>query len=733
MKKIPLPDSFTGYINNPPWPENSLTPIAFYLIVFPDAVKKRFLRECSGRVKKNHILQIVDTRLLRGISGNVLCRYCGKETKTLFQTFCDDNCVQEFTIRTQPKIVRQKLYERDNGVCALCYFPANTYFKKLKNSKSYEEAMKILDSLEMEISQIWKKKTKAIRDKSNWIADSKEKQEACKLITPGLFWEAAHITDVVDGGGICGLEGYRTLCVPCHEIETRNCDIRRNCKRLNIDESDFPPEYRFDTLKKNALGDKSSQVKLYDPVHLENFQRYLDTLSVFNFNSTQDSAPSQQQTSNNTDRNQDSLLSDVSDSDILLSIESAEYTSSSLNKTNNPSRMSACTPTHDKMPAANLFNSCDERKQNPAVSKNRFQKNLPQVNFNQSQFIGGHQNTTNFSELKNTTQARNLSLNNPQVVPNKEIASKFNNPYSEIECILLLKCVLIYGKSWSIIQKLYFPSRSPDSLSIKFNKLINSKDVDVLISESNKVDLSTVKQKLKEKKDPQNLTRSDIFATPASTSSQAQKFPFNNFSSGFNQPANVYEKKPISFTYPLNRLNSSTSSGTVNTWYTAMEYLPEVKPNSDAGSQLLEHKSILALSSQRTDVKLAPSDSSSVNSSAYSSSRYASAQSKSSSTSQERVPLEKVNFKTNAIRSTHKANTISATSVETATMLLSKPDKRSRNTWSPAETNALIEGYKKFGKNWAKIKSEYSSILADRTNVNIKDRYRTLSNSGIIT
>jgi len=35
------------------------------------------------------------------------------------------------------------------------------------------------------------------------------------------LWHADHILAVHKGGGECGLEGYQTLCVPCHKIKTR--------------------------------------------------------------------------------------------------------------------------------------------------------------------------------------------------------------------------------------------------------------------------------------------------------------------------------------------------------------------------------------------------------------------------------------------------------------------------------------------------------------------------------
>ena len=33
----------------------------------------------------------------------------------------------------------------------------------------------------------------------------------------GGLWDADHIIPVKDGGGLCGLENMRTLCIPCHK------------------------------------------------------------------------------------------------------------------------------------------------------------------------------------------------------------------------------------------------------------------------------------------------------------------------------------------------------------------------------------------------------------------------------------------------------------------------------------------------------------------------------------
>lgn len=34
------------------------------------------------------------------------------------------------------------------------------------------------------------------------------------------IWDADHIQAVVEGGGECGLDNYRTLCCRCHKDET---------------------------------------------------------------------------------------------------------------------------------------------------------------------------------------------------------------------------------------------------------------------------------------------------------------------------------------------------------------------------------------------------------------------------------------------------------------------------------------------------------------------------------
>ena len=45
------------------------------------------------------------------------------------------------------------------------------------------------------------------------------------------LWQADHIVPVAEGGGECGLDGYRTLCIGCHQGATQALRARLRAKR----------------------------------------------------------------------------------------------------------------------------------------------------------------------------------------------------------------------------------------------------------------------------------------------------------------------------------------------------------------------------------------------------------------------------------------------------------------------------------------------------------------------
>lgn len=69
----------------------------------------------------------------------------------------------------------------------------------------------------------------ALKERSRFLRTLVEEmgwpRAACNLRRS--WWDADHIVPVVEGGGICGLENYRTLCLKCHRQATAELLARR--------------------------------------------------------------------------------------------------------------------------------------------------------------------------------------------------------------------------------------------------------------------------------------------------------------------------------------------------------------------------------------------------------------------------------------------------------------------------------------------------------------------------
>jgi 5-methylcytosine-specific restriction protein A len=132
----------------------------------------------------------------RDDSGKVVCRWCGGALGKRRRTFCSTACVDEWSIRTNPSYVRQLVFKRDQGICALCG----------------------TDTMQFSVRK--------------------------RAMGTGHLWQADHIVPVVEGGGECGLDGYQTLCTSCHRRKTTamqqaRADSRREHKALSGAQSQF--------------------------------------------------------------------------------------------------------------------------------------------------------------------------------------------------------------------------------------------------------------------------------------------------------------------------------------------------------------------------------------------------------------------------------------------------------------------------------------------------------------
>ena len=123
--------------------------------------------------------------LVRGPDGRQRCRWCHGPVPKGRISWCGRECVDDACIRTG-RDVESLVRARDRGVCAICG----------------------LDTLALE---------RAIREPLKNVRDRGLVSSHLRLPTGrNRWWEADHIVGVLEGGGCCGLAGYRTLCHWCH-------------------------------------------------------------------------------------------------------------------------------------------------------------------------------------------------------------------------------------------------------------------------------------------------------------------------------------------------------------------------------------------------------------------------------------------------------------------------------------------------------------------------------------
>ncbi len=122
--------------------------------------------------------------------GKFVCRLCGKKPPGKRKYWCSDACAAVVMIRCTPSEAMRWVKVRDKGVCALCGLDT----KKLKN----------LD---------------------------KQTLEKMGFKYGKAFFEADHIIACVQGGGHCNLDNYRSLCRPCHLVETQRLMVEVRASR----------------------------------------------------------------------------------------------------------------------------------------------------------------------------------------------------------------------------------------------------------------------------------------------------------------------------------------------------------------------------------------------------------------------------------------------------------------------------------------------------------------------
>jgi len=125
--------------------------------------------------------------LEKGPNGRCLCRWCDLEVPAGRLSFCSDWCVEEWKLRSDPGHLRERVLERDHGICANCGLDCIAELRRVKKLRGMARRKAMLDW------QMRKRKT---------------------------LWDADHIVPVAEGGGECDLSNMRTLCLKCHRMRT---------------------------------------------------------------------------------------------------------------------------------------------------------------------------------------------------------------------------------------------------------------------------------------------------------------------------------------------------------------------------------------------------------------------------------------------------------------------------------------------------------------------------------
>jgi len=151
----------------------------------------------TNEINPRYMGKLVDAKLLpKDINGNTCCRWCNKPVKPPRRTMCSPECVHELSLRINGRYLRNCVYERDKGVCAICKIDTKITAKQARELTGQD-----LDE--------FLKKYGISKKRKLWVKKH-----------GGGLWDADHIIPVKDGGGMCGLDNIRTLCIMCHKNVT---------------------------------------------------------------------------------------------------------------------------------------------------------------------------------------------------------------------------------------------------------------------------------------------------------------------------------------------------------------------------------------------------------------------------------------------------------------------------------------------------------------------------------
>lgn len=150
------------------------------------------------------------------------CRNCAQPVPSGRRNWCGQRCVDDYLLRNSPAVARRAVFKRDRGVCALCGRDCEALRRRIERwigGRADTNRANCANTI-------------------NTADDWRHRQRCCRLLRRlarigplTALWQMDHTRPVVEGGGGCGLDNLRTLCLPCHKRVTRDLARRRAERR----------------------------------------------------------------------------------------------------------------------------------------------------------------------------------------------------------------------------------------------------------------------------------------------------------------------------------------------------------------------------------------------------------------------------------------------------------------------------------------------------------------------
>jgi len=172
---------------------------------------QRYAGGAKERARERMESGIADERDKATLEGR-LCAWCGGQLprasrlEGVESTYCSRECAEQGRLKRGGMFassrVREQIFALEGGICRMCGINAHAVYTRVTALHPAERLNALINA--------------------NWRLPKTAKAMERLLQNPkeGDFWQADHIKAVAEGGGGCGLENLRTLCVPCHSEET---------------------------------------------------------------------------------------------------------------------------------------------------------------------------------------------------------------------------------------------------------------------------------------------------------------------------------------------------------------------------------------------------------------------------------------------------------------------------------------------------------------------------------